>query len=135
MSTEITAHDRCRSHADCIRDGCYYAAFCGVCHGLWARARNYREDPTDAKAAFDLLYPWVLGFRKNSRGRAPGTDFFLDKEERREFVILRGVLRKRASSQETASLSSIPSSRVSVLYMFVFIITCFKNLAILNNWK
>ena len=120
VSSEVTNHDRCRTHADCVRDRKYYAAFCGICHGLWSRARRFDEDKPDAIAAFDLLHPWVMGFGKNSKGRARGEDFFVDAEERREFKFLNSILRprKRASSVDS-SLSSIPSHRVSVIDYFM----------------
>ena len=115
-----SSHDKCRTHADCVRDRKYYAAFCGICHGLWARAREFRTNLTDATAAFDLLCPWVVGFGKNSKGRARGEDFFVDVEERREFKYLSSILRprKRASSVDS-SHSSIPSHRVSVTDYFM----------------
>ena len=112
-----SSHDRCRGHADCARGGKYYAGFCGICHDLWGRARNYKEDPHDAKEAFDLLLPWVLGFGKNSRGRPTGEDFFEDVEEKLEFKFLKSIHkpRKRASSLDT-TMTSIPSQRVSMIF-------------------
>ena len=109
-----SSHNKCRTHADCVRGKRYYAGLCGICHGLWSRAREFETNMEDATVAFDLLFPWVTGFGKNSRGRTPGQDFFVDAEERREFVYLRGIFkpRKRAASLDS-SKSSIPSNRVS----------------------
>ena len=74
-------HDRCRSHSYCSRDFLYFAAPCSVCQDLWARAQDL--DAVDgAVRAFQALEEWVIGFRKNSRHRPPGTDYFFDPEER-----------------------------------------------------
>ena len=54
---------------------------CGVCNDLWERARSL-DAPEGAIRAFDLLEEWILSFRKNSRQRPRGADFFLDYEER-----------------------------------------------------
>ena len=110
-----TTHDRCRTHADCARGPYYFAGFCGICHSLWDRSRNYEVDMPDAVEAFDLLFVWVMGFGKNSKGRPKGQDFFQDPEERREFVRLRKILKPRKRSESVnSSQSSIPSQRVSI---------------------
>ena len=127
VSSEVTTHDRCRSHADCVQDLRYYAAFCGVCQGLWSRAREYVDNKSDATEAFDQLLPWITGFAKNSKGRTPGTDFFIDPEEHREFIHLKSIFRpkKRASSLDS-SRSSIPPHRVSLMDFSQIISNMFK---------
>ena len=117
--TNSSSHDKCRTHADCARNGLYYGAFCGICHSLWGRAREYEVNPVDASRAFDLLLVWTSGFAKNSKDRPPGTDFFADIEERRDFERLRSILkpRKRASSLDSRR-SSVSSKRVSIMEYF-----------------
>ena len=81
-----TTHDLCRRHSYCSQtEGAqYYSAPCFVCLDLWERARG-QEDPTDARQAYEDLYEWVIGFRRNSRNRKSGLDFFSDREERIAF--------------------------------------------------
>lgn len=112
------SHERCRSHSDCASGPLYYGALCGVCQGLWSRARAFRDDPEDAKIAFKLLLEWVTGFRKNSRGREAGTSYFADSGEQAEFEQLRTWYNRsvRESSRDS-SRSSIPSQRVSVILL------------------
>ena len=59
-----SSHERCHTHADCAQGQFYYAEFCGICQDLWARSREYKDDPADAKAAFKILFTWVIGFGK-----------------------------------------------------------------------
>ena len=111
-----STHDRCRSHADCASGAYYTGILCGVCHGLWSRARAYLEDPEDAMLAFKDLQEWIQGFVKNSKGRQPGQGVFVDQQERKEFITIRAWYNstKRASSVDSTR-SSLPSSRVSVI--------------------
>ena len=110
------SHERCRTHADCARGPLYYGAHCGVCQALWARARDFVENPDDALVAFKSLLEWTAGFCKNSKGRQPGVSYFADASERKEFESLRTRYNriKRGSSVES-SRSSIPSQRVSFI--------------------
>ena len=132
---DASTHDKCRGHADCARGGKYYAGFCGICHGLWERSRNFAKDFADAKEAFDLLDPWVMGFLKNSKGRPSGEDFFSDPEEKKEFKRLKAVLkpRKKKSSSCNTSKSSIPSQRVSVNTFLLCYNLCIVQEATLND--
>ena len=108
-----TTHDLCRRHAFCSQaDGAqYYSAPCFVCLDLWERARN-REDPADAKEAYEDLYEWIIGFRRNSRNRKSGLDFFYDPDERFAFQSLHaamaGTRRPAPRSQPTPARPSAP---------------------------
>ena len=118
-----TSHERCHTHADCAQDRLYYGGFCGICQSLWARSREYKSDYDDAKAAYDILFTWINGFGKNSKGRAPGQDFFSDANERQEFEALRKILkpRKRSASRDSSFASSISSKRVSIERNYCYI--------------
>ena len=115
-----TSHERCHTHADCAQGSLYYSLFCGVCQGLWSRSRDYENDMPDAILAYKELFRWVTGFIKNSKGREPGRDCFSDADERREFNVLKGILkpRKRAASKDSSFASSAPSKRVSIWLIY-----------------
>ena len=83
-------HDQCRTHSYCSRDFQYFGAPCAVCQDLWARARDI--DAVDgAMRAFEALKEWITGFRKNSRHRVKGTDYFFDHNEREAFQDLHAL--------------------------------------------
>ena len=44
-----------------------------------------------AIVAFDALEDWIIGFRKNSRHREPGTDYFFDPSEREAYQDLHAL--------------------------------------------
>ena len=50
------------------------------------------EDPQDAIQAFDALTTWVRGFRRNSRGRQEGQDYFFSARERANFEELHAMI-------------------------------------------
>ena len=103
-------HDLCRSHSDCSRGFQYFAAPCAFCRDLWDRASN-NDDPIQAIAAFKLLETWVHGFRKNSRNRPPGTDFFADPQER---VAYEDILIVQANIRRIPGLDLDPEPSGSV---------------------
>ena len=103
-------HDRCRSHAYCARDYQYFAAPCSVCQDLWARARDVSA-VHGAIQAFDALEEWVIGFRKNSRHRPKGTDYFFDPDERAAYNDLHALhanLRYASRMDEPRQNPSLP---------------------------
>ena len=75
------SHPHCHSHAFCARGGQYHAWVCSLCQELWHTAAH-AEDPADAIEAYDVLTRWIRGFRKNSKGRPPGSDHFYDRREK-----------------------------------------------------
>ena len=83
-----TTHDYCRAHAFCNRQGQYFRSFCADCENLWDRARDVEGDPELAASYWIVLKKWIVGFRKNSRDRAPGQHFFYDRDEYSEFLSL-----------------------------------------------
>ena len=100
-------HDLCRSHSYCARGTQYYAAACAVCQELWERAKDV-SFPDDAMAAFDALSEWIAGFRKNSRKRPPGQDYFYSPREKSDFqdlFALHANLRECRRIEEESSTS------------------------------
>ena len=87
---EKTYHDKCRSHAYCARDFRYYAAPCAICQDLWERAR-YIDSPEGAIVAYKALEEWIAGFRRNSRHRTKGIDYFYDPSERAAWQDLHAI--------------------------------------------
>ena len=85
-----TYHDKCRSHAYCARDYRYHAAPCAVCQDLWERARDISA-PEGAMVAYHALEDWIAGFRRNSRHRTRGMDYFFDPAERSAFQDLHAI--------------------------------------------
>ena len=77
-------HDLCRSHSFCSRGFKYFAAPCAVCRDLWDTVQD-TSVPQDAIAAFAELEDWIAGFRKNSRNRTLGTDYFYEPSEREAY--------------------------------------------------
>ena len=111
-------HDMCRSHAECAKGIQYYARPCSVCQELWRRARDL-DHPEDAIVAFKVLKEWIHGFRKNSRHRSSGSDYFFCDRERdlfRELSILNANLEDISASDR----DSIPAAqpRVSILLSY-----------------
>ena len=85
-----TYHDRCRTHAYCSREFRYFAAPCVICQELWERAKDI-DSPVLATVAFDALEDWIAGFRRNSRHREKGVDYFFDPAEREAFQDLHAL--------------------------------------------
>ena len=113
---KASTHDRCRAHSDCARGPLYFGALCGVCQGLWSRARAFDDDLEDARIAFSLLAEWIEGFRKNSKGRKPGSPYCAEDQEKVEFERLRTFFNKtKRHASGDSSRSSNPSQRVSVI--------------------
>ena len=83
-------HDKCRTHAYCAKDFRYHAAPCSVCQDLWERARDI-DAPDGAIVAFRALEDWIGGFRRNSRNRTKGIDYFYEPLERSAYQDLHAL--------------------------------------------
>ena len=90
-SIDDSSHDLCHTHAYCAKEGKYYAAICATCEDLWYRSKDF-DDPEDAIVAFDALTAWIRGFRRNSKGRPAGQDYFYDPHERAQFQELHAMV-------------------------------------------
>ena len=51
-------------------------------------ARDIEGDPELAARYWTVLKKWIIGFRKNSRDRAPDQHFFYSRAEYQEFLTL-----------------------------------------------
>ena len=81
-------HGFCRSHAPCARGSRYCSLDCHTCTVLWDCAADY-DHPTVSVPAFDSLFAWVEGFKRNSKNRPAGTSIFLYEEEEDNYDLVR----------------------------------------------
>ena len=120
--TTDLSHDFCRTHAYCNRDGQYHGALCTTCDELWERAQDI-ENPSDAVPAFQMLKSWIEGYRRNSKARPPGCDFFFDPQERSSYEDLFAVhanlrIIARMDSQQQQQRQRVRFLRIFVLELF-----------------
>ena len=129
-------HEYCRAHSFCSASGGsqYHMQPCYVCKDLLDRASD-TDNPDDAIHAFNGLTAWILGFRKNSKHRPAGQDYFLIPAERTAVERLHALhaahphLRQDSSVSSQGSVVSWPSLSVLVLLVMNFaytsiIVTC-----------
>ena len=109
-------HSFCRRHSFCsYSEGAqYFAAPCFTCTELWERV-SQPSDPEDARIAWRGLSEWISGFRRNSRNRQKGQDFFKSPEERVRYERLHAIMSVgEPSSSLTSSSSQAAASAVSI---------------------
>ena len=118
-----TTHAHCRRHAACAyAEGAQYlGAPCFTCAELWQRVKD-KSDPEDSLDAWKGLFEWVTGFRRNSRNRPKGQDFFARPEERSTFERWHAIMHVGSppASQQTPPPSQAVAPAVSIFKILSF---------------
>ena len=107
-------HDYCRAHSFCNEFGGarYLAGPCYVCQELFEKASDF-SDPDAAAHAFAALTKWIDGFRKNSKNRSKGQDYFVDSTERAAYEQLFSVHARHPALRRRDTSLPASGSRVS----------------------